>query len=199
MEERNWCDLMVILRRIDHKDTDSIDKAAADGFNFIGTLHSYELNIPNLCGEIHVRRGSNEHLNGAIRIGLSELRHSRLYTDPKIPFEVAQKIYEDRIRIAFREVPVFVAVHESVGVVGFCSLRDGEITLIAISKYYQRRGIATRLIQGCIDECRSAGLKKLKIATQGSNCPARNLYEKLGFKVTQIEKEFHKHENTVDR
>ena len=190
---------MVILRRIDHKDTEAINATVQDGFDFIGTLHSYELDIPEPCSDIHIKPASDAHLGGCIRVGLSELRHSRLYGDPKIPFEAAQKIYEKRIRIAFREAPVFVAVHDTEGVVGFCSLRDGEITLIAISKNYQRRGIATRLIQSCIDECRSTGLKKLKIATQGSNRPARNLYEKLGFKRTQIEKEFHKHENTVDR
>ena len=195
-----------ILRRIDHEDTDSVDRAIADGFNFIGTLHSYELNIPDLRGDIHIRQGSNEHLNGAIRIGLSELWHSRLYADPKIPFKMTQNVYEERIRRAFESSIVFVALHYTevegysiADVIGFCSLFNDEIELIAVMKDYQRQGVGCLLVERCIDECKRRGVKRLKVKTQGSNRSARNFYEKLGFKRTQIEKDFHKHENTTDR
>ena len=36
-----------------------------------------------------------------ITIGLKELRHSRLYADPEIPFEYAQEVYRDRINYAY--------------------------------------------------------------------------------------------------
>ena len=188
-----------ILRRLDHKDTDSIDKAIVDGFNFIGTLHSYELNIPDLRGDIHIKRGSNDHLDGAIRIGLSGLWHSRFYADPKIPFKIAQNVYEERIRRAFESSIVFVALHYTevegysiADVIGFCSLLDDEIELIAVMKDYQRQGVGRLLIEHCIDECKRRGIKRLKVKTQGSNRSARNFYEKLGFQPTQIEKDFHK-------
>ena len=202
--------MTLILRRLDHKDTAAIDKAIADGFSFIGTLHSYELNIPDLRGEIHIKRGSHDHLNGAIRIGLSELWHSRLYADPKIPFKMAQNVYEERIRRAFESSIVFVALHYTevegdaiVDVIGFCSLcRSGhigesglydEIELIAVMKGYQRQGVGRLLVERCIDECRRRDVKQLKVRTQGGNRSARNFYEKLGFRRTKIEKDFHKH------
>ena len=197
---------MVMLRRIEHKDTEAINAALRDGFECIGTLHSYELNIPNLRSDIHIRRGSNEHLNGAIRIGLSELWHSRLYADPKIPFKTAQNAYQERIRRAFESSIVFVALHYSevdgysiADVIGFCSLLDDEIELIAVMKDYHRQGIGRLLVERCIDECRQRGIKRLKVKTQGSNRSARNFYETLGFKRTQIERDFHKHEDTTDR
>lgn len=189
-----------ILRRIDHEDTDSVDRAIADGFNFIGTLHSYELNIPDHGVEIHIKRGANEHLNGAIRIGLSELWHSRLYADSKIPFKMAQNVYEERVRRAFESSVVFVALRYTevegytiTDVIGFCSLLDDEIELIAVMKDYQRQGVGRLLVERCIDECKRRGIKRLQVKTQGSNRSARNFYEKLGFRRTKIEKDFHKH------
>ena len=187
-----------ILRRIDRKDLNAINAAVEDGFDFIGTLHSYELKIPELRSDIHIRRGGNEHLNGAVRVGLSELRYSRFYTDPKIPFEVAQKVYEERIRHAFDTSTVFVAIHDPEGVIGFCSLPEDEIELIAVASNYQGQGVGRRLVQSCVDECERHGFPTLRIKTQGSNRRARNFYERLGFRRTHIQKDFHKHENFID-
>lgn len=187
-----------ILRRIDHKDLDAINAVVKDGFDFIGTLHSYELKIPELRSDIHIRRGGDEHLNGAVRVGLSELRHSRFYTDPKIPFEVAQNVYEERIRSAFQTSTVFVALHDREGVIGFCSLLENEIEFIAVASNNQGQGVGRRLVERCVDECRGRGFPTLRIKTQGSNRRARNFYEKLGFRRTHIQKDFHKHENFVD-
>ena len=185
-----------ILRRVDHKNQEAINAAVQDGFDFIGTLHSYELDIPDLRAEIQIIRAKEEHLNGCLQVGLSELRHSRIYTDLKIPFEVAQKVYEDRIRHAFETSTVFVAVYdlEFDGAVGFCSLCENEIELIAVLSDYQRQGIGRRLIETCVAECRERGLKKLRIKTQGSNRRARNFYEKLGFRRICIQRDFHKYD-----
>ena len=222
-----------ILRRIDHKDFDAINAAVEDDFNFIGTLHSYELDIPEIHSDIRIGRancsgaeipvhedngeasrldpnseqlGESDHLHplspkyqalidGAVQVGLSELQHSRLDVDPKIPFEVAQKVYEERIRRAFQTSTVFVALHHKEGVVGFCSLLGDEIELIAVLSDYQGQGIGRRLVDSCVDECRRRGFPTLKIKTQGSNRRARNFYEKLGFKRTNIQKDFHRHQS----
>ena len=188
-----------ILRRVAHKDSDAINAAVADGFYFIGTLHSYELDIPKIRSDIYIERGNDEYINGTVQIGLSELRHSRFYADPKIPFEVAQKVYEERIRHAFQTSTVFLAVHDRDGVIGFCSLLDDEIELIAVASSYQGQGVGRRLVESCVDECRRDGFEKLKIRTQGSNRGARNFYEKLGFSRTHIQKDFHKYETSFDR
>ena len=218
------------LRRIDHTDFDAINAAVEDGFDFIGTLHSYELDIPEIHSDIRIGRancsgaeipscqdgggasqsdpnskqlGESDHLHplspkyqalidGAVQVGLSELQHSRLYTDPKIPFEVAQKVYEERIRRAFQTSTVFVALHDSDGVIGFCSLLEDEIELIAVFSGYQGQGVGRRLVESCVDECRRRGFQKLKIKTQGSNRRARNFYEKIGFSRTHIQKDFHR-------
>ncbi len=51
-------------------------------------------------------------------------------------------VYRDRVQLAFSVATVFVAVHiGSEGIVGFCTLLDKEIELIAVSTKYQRKRI----------------------------------------------------------
>ena len=194
-----------ILRRIDKNATDGIHHAMEDGFNFVGTLHSYELNIAKYrSNPIHVGRAPKQKhiIDGAVHVGLSELRHSRLYADPRIPFEVAQKVYEDRIRHAFDTARVFTATRSNRGqvqVVGFSALRENEIELIAVLREYQGLQVGRRLVDQCIDACVESGYRTLIVKTQGSNLNAKNFYEKLGFELTQIERDFHKYEDTANR
>ena len=182
-----------ILRRIDKNDKESIAQAIEEGFDFVGTLHSYELEIRNPCGCVQIQAAHNGHRSGCVEVGLSALQHSRLYADPKIPFAVAQQVYKERIHHAFDHTTIFVAVHDIEEVVGFCSLRDDEIELIAVKHEHQGKGIGRRLIQRAVDECRRRGFDRLKIRTQGSNRQARNFYEKCGFRRTRIEKDFHRY------
>lgn len=180
-----------ILRRIDKDDTESIEDAIKDGFDFIGTLHSYEMKLfPQF---IKIRTGSPLEVNQAIRIGLLTLRHSRLYADPKIPFALAQQVYTKRIREAFRRSVIFVALHDS-RVIGFCTLLKNEIELIAVEPHYQQWGIGSALVQECASWCQQKGHERLIVKTQGSNKQARRFYEKCGFERKKIEKDFHKYD-----
>ena len=187
-----------ILRRIDKEDTESVQHAIEDGFDFIGSLHTYALDIPKYHFPVEIREARKNDFDEVLGIGLSELRHSRLYMDRKIPFEVAQSVYRDRIKLAFRVSTIFVAVH--VGgqeIVGFCSLLDKEIELIAVKSERTGIGIGRKLIDTCIDVAASRGDKRLVVKTQGSNVLARNFYEKCGFRRTKIEKDFHRYEDTT--
>lgn len=185
-----------ILRRIDKNDGEAIQCAIDDGFDFIGTLHTYVMNMPD---KIRFQVARRVHRKECIAIGLSELRHSRLYADRKIPFRIAQRVYEERIHFAFDKTTVFVAVHEDAGVVGFASLRENEIDLIAVSKAWQGQGVGRALVDKCVAQCRERGYKQLIVKTQGSNSQARSFYEKVGFQRTTIGKDFHKHEGIADR
>ena len=188
-----------IHRRIDNKDRDALDAAIRDGFDFIGTLHSYSLDIPEDHFPVEIRDARKTDYDKVLEIALAELRHSRLYADSYIPFEVAQEVYRERIKLAFRVSTIFVAVHISgEGIVGFCTLLDNEIEMIAVATKHQRKGIGRKLIEWCIDVCASRGNKTLTVKTQGDNYRGRKLYMQLGFKRTKIQEDFHKHENTCD-
>ena len=191
-----------IVRRVDMNDADGIHHAIEDGFTYVGTLHSYEMNIAKYrSNPIHVGRAPKQRhiIEGAVHVGLSELRHSRLYADPRIPFEVAQRVYADRIRRAFDTCRVFTATRSNKGqvqVVGFSALRENEIELIAVLQEYQGQQLGRRLLDKAIDACVESGYRTITVKTQGSNKQARDFYEKLGFEGTKIEKDFHRHEDT---
>lgn len=189
-----------ILRRIDEEDKDAILHAYEDRFNSIGTLHSYEMDIAVYrSNPIHVGRALKQKhfIDGAVNVGLKELRHSRLYADTEIPFAVAQKVYEERIRLAFDTSIVFTATRSNKGqiqVVGFASLRENEIELIAVLKAYQGQQIGRRLVDACVDACAKARHRTIMVKTQGDNHQAHGFYNKLGFEQTQVERDFHKHD-----
>ena len=191
-----------ILRRVDENNVEAIEQATEDGFDCVGTLHSYEMNIAKYrSNPIHVGCAPKQRhiIDGAVHVGLSELRHSRLYADPRIPSEVAQKIYEERIRRAFDTCRVFTATRSNKGqvqVVGFSALRENEIELIAVLRECQGRQVGRRLVDACIDACVESGYRTITVKTQGSNRHARVFYEKLGFEGTKIEKDFHRYEDT---
>lgn len=98
---------MPILRRIDTKDTEGIDAAVADGFEFIGTLKSYSLSISDDHFPVEIREAWKADYEGMLDIVLAEMRHSRIYADCKIPFEEAQTVYRDRVKLAFSVGTVF--------------------------------------------------------------------------------------------
>jgi ribosomal protein S18 acetylase RimI-like enzyme len=62
-----------------------------------------------------------------------------------------------------------------------------QLDQLFISKPYQRQGIGTQLVRGLIAEARSAN-KPLRLRVLRTN-PAKALYERLGFVVTQTTKE----------
>lgn len=184
-----------ILRRIDKNDKESIAQAIGDGFDFIGDLLTYELNLPSFAS--YVRPGEEFDIEEATQVALKEFKDSRLYADPKIPQQMAQAVYKERVRHAFATGTVFVACHRSV-IIGFASLRDSEIELIVVDGRYQRCGVGRQLVDACIEACHANGSEILKVKTQRRNYRARSFYEKLGFSRTKVEKDFHKHENSID-
>ena len=59
--------------------------------------------------------------------------------------------------------------------------------LVVVADEAQGKGIAKRLIDAGLEECRNRGIDKLKVLVAADNEPANNLYQKCGFElVTQI-------------
>ena len=84
---------------------------------------------------------------------------------------------------------VFVAVADDRPV-GFAAValnafheRMGVVDIIAVDPEYQRRGIATQLMDRSIDHMRDRGMDIAAVGTGGDpgHAPARALYETLGF------------------
>ena len=69
-------------------------------------------------------------------------------------------------------------------------LGEGEITNLAVTRDCRRYGAATALLEQL---CKVGGLERLMLDVRISNAPARALYEKCGFTVDGVRKNFYSH------
>jgi len=60
--------------------------------------------------------------------------------------------------------------------------RSGYVTIVAISKDYLRQGIATDLMNMCINHAERSGTKEIKLEVYKTNLPAISVYNRFGFK-----------------
>lgn len=67
---------------------------------------------------------------------------------------------------------------------------EGEITNLAVTRDYRRYGVATALIERL---CSTDGVCRILLDVRESNTAARRLYEKRGFSVDGIRKNFYSH------
>jgi ribosomal protein S18 acetylase RimI-like enzyme len=77
---------------------------------------------------------------------------------------------------------------------GFITLEPGEpahIGLLAVGAAHRGKGLGRRLVLEAERLCTVQGTFSLWVATQGSNQPARRLYERCGFMQETVVAQFH--------
>ncbi len=87
-----------------------------------------------------------------------------------------------------------------IGYAGYWQVVDeGQITNIAVSKDYRRKGIAYQMLERLIKKAREMKISVLSLEVRESNLPAINLYEKFDFKKVGTRKDYYKNptENAV--
>ena len=82
-------------------------------------------------------------------------------------------------------------------IVGICILIDTrpltkEIVNVSVEENYQRKGIGKSLILDAIDRSRKSNVKVLEIGTGNSSLHQLGLYQKCGFRICSIDKDFFK-------
>lgn len=103
----------------------------------------------------------------------------------------SEKAFEDFFANGCSHCLVAEMDSKVIGYVGMNLISgDGEITNLAVTESARGRGVATCLI-GAL--CLTDGLQKLMLDVRVSNVPARSLYEKCGFSVDGIRKNFYSH------
>lgn len=81
---------------------------------------------------------------------------------------------------------------KTVGYIGLTVVLDeGYVTNIAVLPQYRRKGIASALIESCIDIATEKNLSFISLEVRKSNFAAIKLYEKYGFKVMGERKNFY--------
>lgn len=149
-------------------------------------LENYPI-VSDTIDNVSIREAKQVDLNALQEIAKDVFTLTRFYTDPLIPVEKANALYEKWIENSLLGIAADkVLVCEEEGqVVGFVTLQKrGHIPLIAVAKSAQGKGIAKKLIKGSFLYFRQWGVKKMAIETQSINIPALRSYQSCGFKIT---------------
>jgi ribosomal-protein-alanine N-acetyltransferase len=68
-----------------------------------------------------------------------------------------------------------------------------ELENVVVAAEFQRRGVGTQLIHALIHAARDHRVLRIFLEVRESNTPARSLYEKLGFEVTNRRQSYYNH------
>jgi len=75
----------------------------------------------------------------------------------------------------------------SAGCILLAPLRDGrtvELAYMGVAPAFRRRGLATVLLRRALAQCRRRGARRLTLAVDERNEPAKRVYQRNGFQVT---------------
>ncbi|MGM9986106.1 MAG: GNAT family N-acetyltransferase, partial [Bacillaceae bacterium] len=67
-----------------------------------------------------------------------------------------------------------------------------ELINIAVDEAYQGKGIGKLLVLDAINEAKLAGMKVIEVGTGNSSLSQLGLYQKCGFRITGVDKDFFK-------
>lgn len=89
----------------------------------------------------------------------------------------------------------FVAKDKNSQIVGFCGMHnvigEAHITNIAVYSYLRKKGIGGRLISAMIKQAQKQRCEGITLEVRTTNNAAIRVYEKFGFKIEGIRKEYY--------
>ena len=85
-----------------------------------------------------------------------------------------------------------LSTEEVVGFVGVWIIAgEGDITNIAVSHKYRKKGIASELLINLFDLCKTFNCEDITLEVRASNIAAQNLYKKFNFKEEGLRKGYY--------
>lgn len=76
-------------------------------------------------------------------------------------------------------------------IVYWIAYEKAEIATIGVSSVYQRQGIASQMLERCIDEVHMKECENITLEVRQSNTKAIGLYKKFGFEEKAIRKNYY--------
>ncbi len=90
---------------------------------------------------------------------------------------------------------VFAAVYEGDSIAGYITGQiaadECELYRIAVLPQYRKQHIGDMLMKYFFDQCEKHNVKSIFLEVRSSNLPARRLYEKSGFRVLAVRKNYY--------
>lgn len=95
-------------------------------------------------------------------------------------------------------VSFFYVARDAVGEpIGFCSwwlvIDEVHVNNFAVLPEHRRAGVASRLLERVLSDGASRGAHRATLEVRRSNEPALRLYEKFGFAVTAVRRNYYSH------
>ncbi len=82
-------------------------------------------------------------------------------------------------------------------VAGYCGIYlaadEGEITNVAVASAFRRNKIAESLLEKVLFQAYGKGARQIYLEVRQSNAPAQQLYQKIGFQVAGVRKNFYQY------
>ena len=139
-----------------------------------------------LADSFHSRTGIMQWLYPVLRLGIYEDLRTRLRS--KSPNQIGLVAVIPTLRDATGNE--FVAGTIEMGVRSSFGRRSSQslyISNLAVSKTFRRQGVADKLLQACEIKALQWGFKEIDLHVLDNNYPARQLYQKNGYKLQENE------------
>lgn len=173
------------------------------GFNLIDTNVTFEKPISiraNFIGNCSLRFATPDDQNHVVRLASKSFIFTRFHMDPAISNKTANRVKGEWFNNYFagnRGDQLVVALIDGK-IVGTLQIIYGVdktliIDQIATNKEYRRMGIAKDMIAFAENNCR--GFNRIRVGTQIANIPSINLYEGIGFRISDAQYVFHYHQS----
>lgn len=140
---------------------------------------------------MQIEKMSKKHIDEVYLISVEEFKENSWSKNLFI-----KEIEDNKFKISF-----VILINKIVA--GFINLsfNDEEMTIlnIATKKEFKRMGIATALIKKSVDIAKQKNLAQIFLEVEIDNMPAIKLYEKFGFEILKIRKNYYpNHKDAIE-
>ncbi len=202
-----WCtdhavDCLYFLADSDH--TETVQVAEENSFHLVDIRISLVKCISvgpesdtNIADSV-IRLSTNDDLPFLRAIAKKNYQDSRFYYDPNIPTFRCEAFYETWIEKSCHGYADVVLVAAFQGKpVGYISCHvlersQGKIGLVGVDGAIQGKGIGKSMIMTSLQWFAEHNISCIRVATQGRNTKAQQLYQSCGFRTQAVQLWYHK-------
>jgi len=204
-----WCatneiDCLYFMAKSNHAET--VRNVEAKDYYHVDVRHVYEINLSKPYAEAHISneltldKATAEDTDSMLPMIDNAFVHTRFYYDPHFTQEQANHLYQTwLIRSIEEDFANQVLVARKAGIPqGFitCDLnRDskiGSIGLIGVAEFARGQNLGANLVLSSFAYFAKEGMENIQVVTQGRNIAANRLYQKCGFRTSEVYLWYHK-------
>ena len=184
-------------------DSKTLQCAYKEGFQFIDVRVEMEYDLrnvqkPKIPSSVIRLVTKKEQLNNILVFARKSHTDSRFFKDLKFDRIKCEKLYEEWIDLDFEKGNVWgFFPDDGENIKGYITLTMessdvARIGLIAVEDQFRGQGVGSELLNKTIATSKKLNAKKLLVVTQATNTSALRLYEKAGFRISDVKLWFHK-------